>query len=347
MRLRYGRTVLLGLAFLGVQTLFGIYNAYVPIFLQSGRPDFSDAGAVAGGFSLGAALTGLIMTFDNLAAILILPYIGALSDATSSRMGKRKPYILFGAPITAAAFAVIPLLLGQPLPLFILAIIVMALAVDVIRTPIIALMPDITPSPLRSQANGIIYTMGGIGGMIALLVGGALYRQSSVTPFFLGAATLLIGCLLVVALLPVPIEAGAGHNKPTLLPQIDHTARDRESGVFQHLRMIWRDSDRSMLFLLAAIFCWFLAFSVLTVFFTSFATVSLQVERGQESQLLAFFSLAIIIFSLPSGLIGGWVASGRSWVGLSCLQWRWASLVLSPICGLCAGCWCWVASAGR
>jgi MFS family permease len=219
-----------------------------------------------------------------------------------SRLGKRKPYILLGAPIAALAFAAIPLMLGQALPLFMAVVIVMVLAVDVIRTPIISLMPDITPSPLRSQANGIINLMGGLGAVLAFVAGGALYRQSSASPFFFGAAALLLGCLLVIALVPVPVDRDA-RGIGGLWGQIRAALQRREGAVFDDLRTGLR-ADPSLLFLLTAIFSCFLAYSALTVFFTSFATVSLRVERGQESTLLAYFALAIVVFALPGGLIG-------------------------------------------
>ncbi len=311
MRLNYSRTFLLGSAFFGVQVLFAIYNAYVPIFLQSGRADFAEANAVDGGFALGATLTGVIMMLDNLAAILILPYIGACSDATMSSMGRRKPYILAGAPVAALAFAAIPLLLGQPLWLFLLVVVLMILAVDVIRTPIIALMPDTTPSPLRSQANGVINLMGGVGAVAAFLVSGALYRQSPSAPFFFGAVMLLIGCLLVVIRLPVP-AVEAGHDAGGFWYQLRVAVRNQEENFWHDLRAVWRDSDRSLVYLLATIFCLFLAYSALTVFFTSFAVVTLRVARGQEAQLLTFFALAIVAFALPSGLIGARIGRKRA-----------------------------------
>lgn len=311
MRLNYGRTVLLGSAFFGVQVLFAVYNAYVPILLQSGRADFVQADAVEGGFGLGVTLTGLIMTLDNLAALLILPYVGALSDATDSSMGKRKPYILLGAPIAALAFAAIPLLLGQPLWVFMLVIIVMILAIDIIRTPIIALMPDITPSPLRSQANGVINFMGGFGAVVAFLVGGVLYRSSTVAPFWFAAVILLAACLLVVFWLPVPVAAVA-RGASGLWQQVRAAMGNREANFFHDLRAIWNDRDRSPLYLLVTIFCLFLAYSALTVFFTSFAVVTLQVGRGQEAQLLSFFALAIVVFAVPAGLLGARIGRKRA-----------------------------------
>lgn len=303
MRLNYGRTFLLGLAFCGLQILFAIYNAYMPLFLQAGRADFTLAQPIPGGFGLGAGVTGLIMSLENLAAILILPFIGALSDATASRLGKRKPFLLIGVPITAVAFAALPLLLGRPLWLFMLVALVFIVFVDVIRTPIIALMPDITPSPLRSQANGVINLMGGLGAVLAFVIGGALFRTSSFGPFAFGAAALLVGCFVVVALVPVPSSQGLPRPSGGRLASA-RAAVASENSAFGELRNLARDADRSPLVLLGAIFGLFLAYGALTVFFTSFAADTLQVERGTESQLLTWFALSIVIFALPGGLLG-------------------------------------------
>lgn len=301
MRLDYRRIVLVGSAFLGVQVLFAIYSAYIPIFLQSGSPDFAAAPPVAGGFAFGATLTGLLMALDNLAAILILPLIGVLSDATVSRMGKRKPYILVGAPLTAAAFAALPLALGKPVWVFMCALVLMILAVNVIRTPIMALMPDITPAQLRSQANGVINLMGGIGAAAGLLVGGLLYHYSPRAPFFFGAAMVLLGSLLVVALLAVPADRVA-RNSEGFWQQV--RAAVRKQAVTAGLRAAGRGADHSFAYLLATIFCVFLASSALTVFFTSYAVVTLRITAGQAAQLLALFALTVTVFAVPAGLLG-------------------------------------------
>ncbi len=311
MRLNYGRTLLLGLAFCGVQALFAIYNAYMPIILQSGRADFVAAAAIEGGFGLDAGLTGLIMSLENLAAILILPFIGAISDSTASRFGKRKPYLLVGAPITAAAFVGLPLLLGQPLWLFMPVAFVFMISVDVIRTPIAALMPDITPSHLRSQANGLINVMGGLGAVLAFVFGGALFRESVVAPFAFGAAVLAVGCLVVVALVPVPSSLDLPRPQGGLPAQV-RAALSAESGIVGELRALAAGRERSPLLLLGAIFCVFVAYGALTVFFTSFATDTLQVPRGTEAQLLTWFALTFLIAALPAGLLSARVGRRRA-----------------------------------
>jgi maltose/moltooligosaccharide transporter len=304
MRLNYPRTFLLSMAFFGLQVLFSVYNAYMPIFLQAGRPDFEQATPISGGFGLGAATTGFVMSLENLAAILILPFVGALSDSTASRFGRRKPFLLVGAPITALSFAVLPLMLGQPLLLFMAVALVFIIAVDVIRTPLIALMPDVTPSALRSQANGVVNLMGGVGGVLAFVIGGALYRTSAAGPFWFGAACLIVGCTLVIAFLPVPSSLGIEQPPGGFAGRLRAALSGGEQSAISELRLISRDADRSTFLLLVAIFCVFLTYGALTVFFTSFATDTLRVPRGTESQLLTFFALSIVVLALPAGLLG-------------------------------------------
>ena len=181
----YRRLLLLGFGFMGVSLLWGIYNAYVPIFLQAGRSDYSTTAGVVG-FGMGADTTGFIMTLDNIAALFILPFVGAYSDRIWTKWGRRKPFIIFGAPLALIGFIGIPLFLGGSILLFIGAIFVTLFAMDIFRTPVVSLMPDITPSPKRSQANGMINLMGGIGGVLAFAVGGILFKVSVGAPFYFG-----------------------------------------------------------------------------------------------------------------------------------------------------------------
>ncbi|MBK9207046.1 MAG: MFS transporter [Anaerolineales bacterium] len=118
-----------------------MYNAFVPIFLSEK-------------FGLSPIVVGFFMTLDNIAALFIQPPVGAWSDKLRSPLGRRIPFLLIGAPITAVAFGLIPL--PAALPLFVACTSTLLLSAAFWRTPIIALMPDITPSEFRSQANGII-----------------------------------------------------------------------------------------------------------------------------------------------------------------------------------------------
>src|SRR5262249_38865446 len=146
------------------------------------------------------------------------------------------------------------------------------------------------------------------------LIGGVLYQQSTIAPFLFGAAVLLVGCLLVVVLVPVPAQGDTAYGAGQGRRPLRHAIRDQLS-AFQDLHAARRQGDRSLLALLGAIFCLFLAYSALTVFFTSFALDSLRVARGQESQLLTFFALAIVVFALPTGLISARIGRRRATLG--------------------------------
>ena len=161
MKFNYGRIFLLGFGFFGVSVIWSVYNAFVPLFL-------------ANKFHLEPAVIGFFMTLDNIAALFIQPAVGAWSDRLRTPIGRRMPFILIGAPIGALAFGLIPL--AAVLPLFVACTSTLLLSMALWRTPVVALMPDITPSPFRSQANGIINLMGGVGSIIAFLVGAKLYE---------------------------------------------------------------------------------------------------------------------------------------------------------------------------
>ncbi len=133
MRLNYGKTFLLGFGFFGVSVIWGVYNAFVPLML-------------ANKFGLAPVWIGFFMTLDNIAALLIQPPVGAWSDRLRTPIGRRMPFILVGAPLAAIAFGLIPL--AAVLPLFVACTSTLLLSMALWRTPVIALMPDITPSQL-------------------------------------------------------------------------------------------------------------------------------------------------------------------------------------------------------
>ena len=117
-------------------------------------------------------LVGIIMACDNLAALILLPIFGNLSDKTHTPIGKRMPYILTGTFVSAVAFPFIPFffhhnnILGMVILMGVVLMFMM-----MYRNPAVARMPDITPKPLRAKANGIINIMGYLGGAFATVLG--------------------------------------------------------------------------------------------------------------------------------------------------------------------------------
>ena len=274
MKFNYGKIFLLGFGFFGVSVIWGVYNAFVPIFL-------------ANKFGLSAAFIGFFMTLDNIAALFIQPPVGAWSDRLRTPIGRRLPFILVGAPITALAFGLIPL--AAVLPLFVACTSTLLLSAALWRTPVVALMPDITPSEKRSQANGIINFMGGIGTIIALQTGGMLYRLSPSFPFWLGSVLVILAALIVFAFVREPKEY-LENNEP-------------QPNMIESLREVLNDEDKSGTRILFAIFFWFLGYSAVETFFTLYAQEHLGINAGDGATLLSVFPLFFVLFAIPSGFI--------------------------------------------
>lgn len=275
MKLNYGKTFLLGFGFFGVSVIWGVYNAFVPIFL-------------ANRFHLAPALIGFFMTLDNIAALLIQPPVGAWSDRLRTPIGRRMPFILVGAPLGALAFGLIPL--AAVLPMFVACTSTLLLSMALWRTPVVALMPDITPSQFRSQANGVINFMGGFGFIIATLGGAALYERNLAYPFWMGSILVILASLLVFVFIKEPKVYTDGPAQP---------------GMLESLRYLVKETDKSGLRLLLAIFFWFLGYAAIETFFTLYAVNHLGISEANGARLLSQLSLIFILFSLPAGYIGG------------------------------------------
>lgn len=270
----YGRIFLLGFGFFGVSVIWGVYNAFVPVFL-------------ADKFGLAPALIGFFMTLDNIAALFIQPPVGAWSDRLRTPIGRRMPFILVGAPLGALAFGIIPM--AAVLPLFVACTSTLLLSMALWRTPVVALMPDITPSEKRSQANGIVNFMGGIGAIIAFLVGSSLYRTNPAFPFWMGSGLVILSAILVFIFIKEP------HN---------YEDTPHEPNMFASLREIMADNDKSALRLFLAIFAWFVGYNAIEAFFTLYAKNHLMLSEADGAGLLGHLSLIFVLFALVAGVIG-------------------------------------------
>jgi len=275
MKFSYPKTFLLGFGFFGVSVIWSIYNAYVPVMLQER-------------FLLATGFIGMFMTLDNIAALFIQPAVGTWSDNTRTRIGRRLPFILVGAPVSALAFVFLPL--ASSLFLFFMAALFLLLGMAVWRTPVVALMPDITPSEHRSVGNGIINLMGGLGSIIAFLGGATLYEMNPEYPFLLGAVLVVVAALLVLAFIREPkVYPSSNEDRPNLIKSVE--------GLFSA-------DDKSPLLMLLAILFWFISYNGIEAFFTLYAVNSLGLTAADGSRLLGQLSVLFVIFALPAGYIG-------------------------------------------
>ena len=288
-RFNWQRTFLLGFGFLGVSVIWSLYNAYVPIFLQDR-------------FGLSATATGWVMTIDNVLAIVLLPFLGALSDRTRTRLGRRRPYILVGSVVATALFLLVPGAVTRGV-LWVLmgTIILLNLSMALFRSPVIALMPDITPPRFRSQANGIINFMGGVGSLLAFFGGGLLYDRALSLPFVVGGLVMLVACLLVVVFIREPAVVGSAGAAAGDQKSLSLAASAKE--LLANLKDVFT-GEKSLLFILLAIFCWFVGYNAIETFFTSYAKFHLGIKESVGTLILGFFSVSFMITAIASGFLG-------------------------------------------
>jgi MFS family permease len=241
-------------------------------------------------------MIGFFMTLDNIAALFIQPPVGAWSDRLRTPIGRRLPFILVGAPIGAAVFGIIPL--ASVLPLFVACTTTLLLSMALWRTPVVALMPDITPSQYRSQANGIINFMGGIGSIIAFLIGSQLYDMNPAYPFWLGSVLVLLAVVMVFLFVKEPKEyESTSEEKPNLIKSLGQVLAEKE---------------KSALLVLLAIFAWFVAYNAVEAFFTLYAVNHLGLPESDGARLLGQMSLFFVLFALPAGIIGSRLGRRRT-----------------------------------
>ncbi len=279
MKLNLGKTFLLGFGLLGVSAIWAIYNAFVPVFLEKK-------------FHLSPGWLGFFLTLDNTAALLIQPPVGVWSDKLRTPIGRRMPFILFGAPVAAIAFAFLPL--ASILPLFVLCTSTLLVCMALWRTPVMALIADVTPSPLRSQASGIISFMGGVGAIIAYLGGAALAEKNPAYPFWMGSAMVVIAAVLLFV----------GVKEPKMDASDSPQIEDAPPGFLASLSALFTDPDKSSLLMMLALFFMMVGYTAVEGFFSLYALNHLGWDASVSSRLLGQHALIFVLFAIPAGNLG-------------------------------------------
>lgn len=296
-RFTFSKTFIVGFGFLGISIIWPIFNQYIPIFLQAGNPEFERQLIEAGreipdvvGFGLAPALALFIMTWDNLINVFVQPWVGAKSDRTWNRFGRRKPWILLGMPIAVAGFLLIPF--AQSALAIAAFILITNFGMALFRSPTVAWLGDLFEVEDRSKANGIINLMGGVGGLLAFFAGGYLYEAfGRAAPFIAGAVVLIAASLVAVWKVKEP-------------RQITLDEEDRGGGVLANLRLLFSNPDKSGVFVLVSILFWFMAFNALEAGLSSFAVFTLGMSPGTASIYAGSITISFILFAIPAGYLG-------------------------------------------
>ena len=333
MKLNYKQTILIGLAFLSISAFWQMYDNIIPLILKNS-------------FDLGETVTGVIMAADNVLALFLLPLFGSLSDKTNTKIGKRMPFILTGTGLAVVFLLLLPIAdRNRNLLLFITVLLLVLLAMGLYRSPSVALMPDLTPKPLRSKGNAVINLMGAVGGvysliMIRLLVGSG--ATPDYFPLFLSIALLMV---LSVAILFFTVkEETVSQNKPSvktnsfadinisdetksLAMAAEPEQTDATGKTTAANSTLAPDVRRSLVFMLLSIALWFIAYNAVTTAFSRYATHVWGMENGGYANCLMVATVAAIISYIPIGAISSHIGRKKTIL---------IGVTLLALCYLCA-----------
>ena len=351
LRLNVKRTALIGFAFFGILLLWQVYDSWCPTFLTDifARNIYEMTSAELKASDPAKILNvqwivGIIMACDNLAALILLPIFGNLSDKTETKLGKRMPYILVGTFVSAVAFPFIPLFFHYDnIAGMVITMAIVLLFMMMYRNPAVALMPDITPKPLRAKANGIINIMGYFGGAFATVLGLFLVLSKYINapvaernlwtielPFIIASVLMVISALVLYATIKenrikeeIKDELALGEQLAAVETPIDDNAPMSKA------------NKTMLLAILGAEFLWFMSDNALGTYIGNYVIYHLQSASSATMVLTILGGLASVIGFAVAGGIAEKI--GRKWTISSGLAITFAGLVIM----------CFVSPTGR
>ncbi len=314
MKLNNKRTILVGLAFLSICAFWQMYDNVVPLILTNT-------------FHLNETFSGAIMAADNILALFLLPFFGGLSDRTDTKIGKRMPYILFGTGIAVILLNILPLLdngyFAAPstfkMVSFVIVLALLLIAMGIYRSPAVALMPDVTPKPLRSKANAIINLMGAVGGMIYLALAAVLYPNKKVAGlehvnyqplFMIVAAIMFVSVGILFLTIKEPKLTAENRALEEQHPEWNLAEDDGSGG-----EVLPPPVKRSLGFLLASIALWFIGYNGVTTWFTTYVSQVMGQALGGASTCLLIATAGAIVSYIPIGALASKIGRKKTIMG--------------------------------
>ena len=302
MKLNVKRTFLIGLAFMSISLFWQFYDQVIPYMLEY---SFGDRMESIFGEGSRTVVTNTIMSFDNILALFMLPLFGSLSDRVRTPFGKRTPFILLGTAgaVTSLIFLGIFESMDAFWPFFI-ALLLILLFMGTYRSPAVALMPDLTPKPLRSRANAIINVMGTLGAAVSLLAVMLLVKKETLpngesAP---AADTRYLPLILTVAacmLVPIVIFLLTVREKRLS----DAMPREQDEERTEAGEKLSRPMLLSLFLILFSVFFWFMAYNGATTALSRYCEEVLGLGLGKSSGFVMVALIVATVSYIPVGII--------------------------------------------
>ncbi|MBR4754551.1 MAG: MFS transporter [Lachnospiraceae bacterium] len=300
MKLNYKRTFLVGLAFMSICMFWQMYDSIIPLILKNT-------------FHLNDTLSGVIMALDNIIALFLLPLFGNVSDKCNTKIGKRMPFIVLGTVMAVVLMTFLPVIdniyfqdpAGGLLTGFIVILALLLIAMGTYRSPAVALMPDVTPKPLRSKANAVINLMGAVGGILYLIITSVLYSTARTAGlahvnyqplFIIVQVTMIVSVIILYLTIKEPKLVAECQEYEKAHPE-DDLEEVSETGESYTPKPV----KRSLTFILISIALWFIGYNAVTTAFTKYAQIQWGMSLGSASLAVTVGTAVAILSYIPIG----------------------------------------------
>lgn len=253
--------------------------------------------------SLGApsTLAALLSSQRSFEGAIIQPLVGAWSDRTWNRFGRRRPFIVWFMPISALLVIMTPFLprlsgigsvvglssTATTITLVGIGVFLFSIFFNIVQDPYTALLADIVPERQRGSVNGVFQAAGAIG-QVTILVTGIILGVPYTRLFILTALAMLVFFLPTLFGIREPraLPGGMAHHR--------YTVRDYWNGL--------RADRQVQLYFFCQAFLWF-GINAITVFITPFGMDVLGFDKSSVLILPLIILLSSSIFVWPLGIL--------------------------------------------
>ena len=320
-KLNWKRTLLVTLPFAGALGFWQAYDGIIPLILRDT-------------FHLNDTIAGGVMALDNVCTLFLLPLFGSLSDKCHTKFGRRTPFIAFGSLLAAL---VIPFLAVadqmKNLPLFFVVLALLLITLSSYRTPCVALMPDVTPRPLRAKADAFNSLMAAVAGVVVLgtiSVAVPKVAHPDYMPVFLIVSGIVVLCTVLFLLFFRENTAVRQMHRESVAMGIpvDEIDAEETGGTEKEKDWIVR---RSLLAILLCVFFYFMASNAVTSAFSKYASQVWGAKGGSFANFQLVATMVTLISYMPMAILSCHIGRKRTtYIGIALMCLGGLCIFLTP-----------------
>ncbi len=174
-----------------------------------------------------AAIVGLMMSLGAIPALVVPLIVGAMSDRCTARLGRRRPYIVFGSVATLVFLACMHFsALASSAPLYVLSYFLLQVGNNTAMGAYSGVIPDLVVHGQRGMASGYMAAMCQVGTLAGVVAAGQLVEQR-----LYGACYLALGAVVAITLAITLFG----------VKEVPLAARPAPLSWKQHLKRFWID----------------------------------------------------------------------------------------------------------